>query len=178
MQSFRRITSALLVCLALGCAPGAASQSAAAKPGPVPQAEPPIEIVSPASPLPVAAVVRAGSFARSHASPAGVSGRFARVLRDARVFSAVGDAPGAAPSWELQVGAADYGEPNAYTFELNVLVLRGKDFVSSYASKQSKRTTGKAQLTLGPEQLGELAERAIRDVVRQIAADTERLSKL
>lgn len=174
-----RIASVVLASLALGCVQGAPAAPQPAQPAPpAAEAEAPIEIVSPAEPLPVAAVVRAGSFARSHASPAGVSTRFARVLASARVFSAVLDAPGAAPSWELQVTAADYGEPNAYTFELNVLVLKGKEFVSSYASKQSKRTTAKTQLTVGPEQLGELAERAIRDVVRQIAADTERLSKL
>lgn len=176
----RRTLTAALAALALACASGGppASRPAAAPSTPEPEAAAPIEIVPPAKPLAVAAVVRPGSFARSHASPAGVSTRFARVLGSARVFSAVLDAPGAAPSWELQVGAADYGEPNAYSFELNVVVVRGQEFVSSYSSKQSKRTTGKAQLTVGPEQLGELAERAIRDVVRQIAADTERLSGL
>jgi hypothetical protein len=167
-------TAALAV--ALGCAAPPAPTRPAETATATPEAT--IEIVSPAQPLPVAAVVRAGSFARSHASPTGVSSRFARVLGSAKVFSAVLDAPGAAPSWELQVTAADYGEPNAYTFELSVLVLRGKDFVSSYATKQSTRQDGKTQLTIGPEQLGQLAERAIRDVVRQIAADTERLSGL
>jgi hypothetical protein len=168
---------ALLASLALGCAAPTARPPATA-PTPAPAADAPIEIVSPAKPLAVAAVVRPGSFTRSHANPTGISTRFARVLGSARVFSSVLDAPGAAPSWELVITAADYGEPNAYVFELSVLVLRGKDFVSSYTSKQSRRTTGKAQLTVGPEQLGELAERAIRDAVRQIAADTERLSTL
>ena len=168
-----RLAPALLAALALGC-------TAAPPPPATPPAEAaaPIEIVSPARPLPVAALVRAGSFARSHASPTGVSGRFARVLDSARVFSSVGAVPGGAAGWELVLTAADYGEPNAYTFELSVLILRGQEFVSNYASKQSQRTTSKNQLSVGPEQLGELAERAIRDVVRQIAADTERLSTL
>jgi hypothetical protein len=180
MQSLRRGATAILATLALACAAGGGPSAPSA---PAPSAAPyeataTIEIVPPAKPLPVAAVVRPGSFARSHASPTGVSGRFARVLGSARVFSSVLDAPGSAPSWELVVTAADYGEPNAYTFELSVLVLRGTAFVSSYTSKQSTRQTGKSQLTVGPEQLGELAERAIRDAVRQIAADTERLSAL
>ncbi len=168
---------ALLASLALGCA-APAPRAPATPPPAAPAAEAPIEIVPPAKPLAVAAFVRPGSFTRSHANPAAISKRLARVLDSARVFSSVLDAPGTAPSWELVITAADYAEVNAYTFELDALILRSNEFVSSYTSKQSKRTTGKAQLTIVPEELGELAERAIRDVVRQIAADTERLSKL
>ena len=178
MSRFRLAPLALALALC-ACAPVATSPSPPpAAQTPPAEAESPIEIVSPAKPLAVAAVVRAGSFARSHASPEGVRSRFAKVLGSARVFSAVADAPGGTPAWELQLTAADYGEPNAYIFELSVLMLRGRDFVSSYTSKQSQRQTGKSQLTLGPNELGALAERAIRDVVRQIAADTARLSTL
>src|SRR5262245_37824984 len=112
----------LIALLALACA-APAPRAPATPPAPAPAAEAPIEIVSPAQPLPVAAFVRPGSFTRSHASPAGISKAFARVLGSARVFSSVLDAPGSAPSWDLVITAADYGEPNAYTFELDALIL-------------------------------------------------------
>ena len=105
---------------------------------------------------------------------------FRRTLEGAGVFARVLDAPpeNAEPSLDLVLIAADFGEPNAYSFELQVLVVRERDPIASYVTKQTLRQTGRGQLTLGPTELGQLAERAIRDLVRQMAADTERLEAL
>ena len=160
----------LLSLLALACAP-----TRPAAPPELPTT--PIEIVAPAVPLDTPLLVRKGSFVRTRANADALRLRFRRELEAARVFSSVLDAapPDPAGVWDLILTAADYGEPNAYTFELQALIVQGRDPVKSYVSKQSVRQTGRGQLTIGPTELGQLAERAIRDIVRQLAADTEQL---
>jgi len=164
---------AAICALAVGCAPSTSSISS--KPE-VPSAA--IEIVPPARPLEAAIVIRQGSFARTRAKPGGMLAEFRSVLESARVFAATLDAAptDGTDAWQLLLSAADYGEPNAYTFELQASIVRGKEPIAAYVSKQSARQSG-GQLTIGPAELGQLAERAIRDVVRQIAQDTERLSR-
>jgi hypothetical protein len=137
----------------------------------------PIAIVSPSTPLPAAIFVRKGAFVRTRANAEGVLFRFRKELESAKVFTAVLDAPAAEgqPAFELRLAAADYGEPDAYTFELQGALVREREVIASYVSKQSVRGKTGSQLTIGPTELGQLAELAIRDVVRQIAADTERL---
>jgi hypothetical protein len=139
---------------------------------------PPIEIVPPAQPLALAALVTPGAFTRSRVNPQGVRVRFADVLAESRVFSKVLDAaPSAGPAaLELEVSGADFGEPDAYSLELTVTALRERRFITSYSTKQSIRQPAgsRRQLTIGPPELGQLAERAIRDLIRQLAADSAR----
>jgi hypothetical protein len=161
----------------------ALAAACAQPPPPPPQADTtPIPIVSPARPLAVSVVVREGSFSRSHVSPEGMLTGFAEVLDSARVFAKVlNDFPADSSAvWELQMAASDYGEPDGYTLELQVTLLRQRSFLQSYSSKQSIRQPKgtRRQLTIGPAELTQLAERAIRDLVRQIAADSENLSRL
>lgn len=139
--------------------------------------EVPIEVVAPGTPLDAPIFVRQGPFQRSKANPEGVLFRFRKELAAAKVFSAVLDAPGADEQtvWELRVGAADYGEPDAYTFELQGALVRSRELIASYGSKQSVRGKPGTQLQINAADLGKLVERAIRDVVRQIAADSEKL---
>ena len=156
--------------------------SCAQPPPPPPQADnTPITIVSPAKPLAVSVVVREGSFSRSHVSPEGMLSGFSEVLDSARIFAKVlGEfPPDGTPFLELQLAASDYGEPDGYTFELQATLLRQRSFVNAYATKQSIRQPKgtRTQLTVGPPELTQLAERAIRDLVRQIAADSENLAK-
>jgi hypothetical protein len=168
--------------LANACAPASA---------PPPNIETkPIEIVAPARPISIAALVRAGSFSASHVSPEGMVSEFADVLRSAKVFAVVLDSapaagapaprpPSSPPVWELELAGSDYGEPNGYSLELQVAILRQRNLLQTYFSKQSIRAVGtRSQLTIGPPELGQLAERAIRDLVRQLAADSERLAGL
>jgi len=163
----------LVTSLAWGCA----------APGPAPTPEIPtteIEIRSPAEPLAVGVRLQRGSFVRSKSNPDAMLTRFGRVLDSARVFSSVAEAPASdatKPAWRLILTAADYGEPNAYTFELQALIVRGNDPIANYATKQSARQA-RGQLTIGPAELAQLAERAIRDLVSKIAADSERLATL
>lgn len=140
---------------------------------------PSIQIVAPSRPLAVTVAVREGSFDRSHLSPRGVLLAFLEELDSARVFARVLDRqPADADSvWELEMAASDYGEEDAYTLELQVVLLRRRVLIATYWAKESLRQetgTGR-QLSLGPEQLAELAQRAIRELVRQLAADAERL---
>lgn len=140
---------------------------------------PSIQIVAPSEPLAVTVAVREGSFDRSRLSPRGVLLAFLQELDSARVFARVLDRQpaDADPVWELEMAASDYGEEDAYTLELQVLLLRRRELIATYWAKESLRQeagTGR-QLALGPEQLAELAQRAIRELVRQLAADTERL---
>jgi hypothetical protein len=141
----------------------------------------PIAIAPPPKPLPVAAVVRPGSFARSRVNPDGIAENFRDVLLEARVFAQVLDAfpPSGPPVWELQLAGSDYGEPDAYSLELSVVVLRQQKLLATYTTKQAVRQApgSRRQLTIGPPELSALAERAIRDLVRQVAADYERLSR-
>ena len=141
-------------------------------------AAPAIQIVPPAEPLGVAVTVREGSFDRSHLSPRGVLGAFAGELESARVFIGVRQwSPEASPVWELELAASDYGEPDAYALELQAVLLRNRLLVATYFTKQAiRQAAGQGtELNIGPEQLAELGQRAIRDLVRQLAADTERL---
>jgi len=137
----------------------------------------PIEIVSPSTPLPAPIFVRKGAFVRTRANAEGVLFRLRKELESARVFTAVLDAPApeGQPAFELRLAAADYGELDAYTFELQGALVREREVIASYVTKQSVKGRAGAQLTIGPSELGQLAELAIRDLVRQIAADTERL---
>jgi len=146
-------------------------------PEPAPAAS--IEIVPPPEPLSFPVVVRKGSFQRSHANADGIALAFLRTLESARVFTAVlGSAPAdGSPRLAVVLAAADYGEPNAYTFELQALLVRGTEPLVQYETRQSLRQSG-GQLTVGPSELARLADRAIRDVVRQIAADSERIAAL
>ncbi len=155
-----------------------------AAPGPAPTPELPsdeIEIVSPTSPLPVSVRLQRGSFVRSKSNPEAMLTQFGRVLDSAKVFTAITTNPPAESSsqvdWRLILTAADYGEPNAYTFELQALIVRGNDPIANYATKQSAKQA-RGQLTIGPPELAQLAERAIRDLVRKIAADSKRLEGL
>ncbi len=146
---------------------------AASPPGP---AEPPIE--PPAQPLGVTVSVREGSFDRSHLSPRGVLLAFEEELESARVFAAVLQwSPDASPVWELELAASDYGEPDAYALELQAVLLRNRLLVATYFTKQAiRQATGQGtQLNIGPEQLAALGQRAIHELVRQLAADTDRL---
>jgi hypothetical protein len=146
----------------------------------------PIEIVRPATPLPVRATVRAGSLVRSRVNPAGVLYELESVLTDANVFASVierGYASAGAPDasvWELELAGSDYGGVGAYTLELEVLVLRDRQVLATYRTEQSVRQRDgvKDALVVGPPELGRLAERGIRDLVRQLAADIETLRAL
>ena len=149
---------------------------AASAPGPAPPSRVPIE--RPAEPLAVTVSVREGSFDRSHLSPRGVLLAFAEELASARVFAGVRQwSPDASPVWELELAASDYGEPDAYALELQAVLLRNRLLVATYFTKQAIRQgAGQGtQLSIEPEQLAELGQRAIYDLVRQLAADTERL---
>jgi hypothetical protein len=162
------VVVAFLGSLVAGCGP-------AKSPLAFPQA--PIDIVAPAKPLDAPIYVRQGPFQRSKANPEGVLFRFRKELAAANIFSAVLDAPGAdeQTTWEIRVGAADYGEVDAYTFELQGALVRSRELVASYGSKQSVKGQPGTQLTITGADLGKLVERAIRDMVRQIAADSEKL---
>jgi len=134
-------------------------------------------------PLEFGVRLQQGSFVRSKSNPEAMLREFGRELRRVNLFTEVRD-PGIGPAanaaqsdWRLILSAADYGEPNAYTFELQGLLVRGDEPMQSYASKQSVRQA-RGQLTIGPEELAQLAERSIRDLVRQLAGDSERLSRL
>ncbi len=151
---------------------------AAALPGPAQPSGAQIE--RPAEPLAVTVSVREGSFDRSHLSPRGVLLAFAEELASARVFADVRQwSPDASPVWELELAASDYGEPDAYALELQAVLLRNRLLVATYFTKQATRQAAGqgTQLSIGPEQLAELGQRAIQDLVRQLAADTERLRK-
>ena len=148
---------------------------AASGPGP---AAPAIQIDPPAEPLAVAVTVREGSFDRSHLSPKGVLVAFVEELDSAHVFTGVRQwSPEASPVWELELAASDYGEPDAYALELQAVLLRNRLLVATYFTKQAiRQAAGQGtQLNIAPEQLAELGQRAIQDLVRQLAADTERL---
>lgn len=138
-------------------------------------------IEPPSRPLAVPVALREGSFDRSHLSPEGVLASFAEELRDARVFNQVAHpAPqGSARGWELELAASDYGEADAYALELQVLLLHGRELVATYFTKQSlhQRSGTGRELLVGPEQLVELGQQAIRELVRQLAADAERLRR-
>ncbi len=158
-----------LAWLVSGCAPA------------VTQPVAPIQIVLPSRPLDVRVAIREGSFARSHLSPRGVLGAFADEMGSARVFAEVLNPapPGSAGGWELELAASDYGEEDAYSLELQAVLLRARELVATYFTKQSRRQragTGQ-ELLVGPGQLAELGQQAIRDLVRQLAADAERLRR-
>ena len=175
----------MLRTLGLGIALGLGLSAALGCQGPPPA--PPelsgeaVEIVPPAAPLPVTAWVRPGSFRRSRVSPSGAQVRFADVLRESKIFARVVEEapePGA-PVLELELAGADYGEPRAYTLELQVAVLRERRLVESYFAKYSfQQPEGvRSQLTVGPAELGQLAERAIRDLCAQLAANADQLTR-
>ncbi len=159
----RMCVAALCLFLALACAASA----------PTPRELP---IPSPPQPLEIAVGIREGSFVRSHLSARGVLQAFAEQLAAARIFSEV--LPLASESaWELELAASDYGAEDAYTLELQALLLHRRELRATYFSKQSLRQaagTGR-ELLVGPEQLAGLAERAIRELLRQLALDAERL---
>ena len=148
----------------------------ASAPGPAGPAR--VQIEPPSEPLAVTVSVREGSFDRSHLSPRGVLLAFAEELQAARVFSDVRQwSPDASPIWELELAASDYGEEDAYALELQAVLLRNRLLVATYFTKQAiSQAAGQGtQLNIGPERLAELGQRAIQDLVRQLAADTERL---
>jgi len=161
------IVSVVFVGLLVGCA----------SPPPIEFPTAPIEVVAPGAPLNGSVFVRQGPFQSSRANPEGVLFRCRKELAAAKVFDAVLEEPAADEQdlWELRVGAADYGETDAYTFELQVALVRTRELVGSYGSKQTLRGEAGRPLKINGADLGKLVERAIRDVVRQIAADTERL---
>ncbi len=174
-------TGRTLAAAALGLLVGACALA----PAPPPMIDgTPIEIVPPARPLAVPAFVRAGSFGASRTNPQGIVTEFADVLRAARVFASVADTPppegASGRALELRLAASDYGEPDAYSMQLQVALVRGRELLTQFQTKQSIRQPPgtRRELTIGPVELGQLAERAIRDLVRQIAADAERIGKL
>jgi hypothetical protein len=176
-----RIAALLAAVIALACA-GPGVSRPAANPPPA-QPAPPIEIVPPPRVLPITTVVRPGSFSRSHVSPEGVATAFTDALTSAMVFRSVLDGkypPEGTPFLELELAGSDYGEPDAYTLELQVVVLRQRVLLATYRSKQSvrQRAGSRRALEIGPNDLGALADRAIRDLVRQLAADHDNLAKL
>jgi hypothetical protein len=188
----RRSVPQMLWLIALACAVSACAGSAGAPGRPPASAPAPvidsarIEITPPAEPLPVGAAVRAGSFARSKLNPAGVLYELESVLTDAKIFRSVVE--GAYQSagdlgpdvWEIELAASDYGAENAYTLELQILLLRDRKVIETYRTEQSARQREgvTAQLTIGPPELAELAERGVRELVRQLAADVDRLRAL
>ncbi len=159
----RMCVAASCLFLALACAASA----------PTPRELP---IPSPPQPLEIAVGIREGSFVRSHLSARGVLQAFAEQLAAARIFSEV--LPLASESaWELELAASDYGAEDAYTLELQALLLHRRELRATYFSKQSLRQAAGSgrELLVGPEQLAGLAERAIRELLRQLALDAERL---
>ncbi len=163
LSGFRMCVAALCLFLALACAASA----------PTPRELP---IPSPPQPLEIAVGIREGSFVRSHLSARGVLQAFAEQLAAARIFSEV--LPLASESaWELELAASDYGAEDAYTLELQALLLHRRELRATYFSKQSLRQAAGSgrELLVGPEQLAGLAERAIRELLRQLALDAERL---
>ena len=176
--ALRRVAFDRVAGIALGALIGLGGLASCATPkAPITFPEQPIQIVAPSTPLDAPVFVRQGPFQRTKANPEGVLFRCRKELNAAKIFSAVLDAPAAEgePSWELRVAAADYGEVDAYTFEIQGALVRSRELIASYGSKQTLRGTPGAQLTIGAADLGKLVERAIQDMVRQIAADTERL---
>ncbi len=163
LSGFRMCVAALCLFRALACAASA----------PTPRELP---IPSPPQPLEIAVGIREGSFVRSHLSARGVLQAFAEQLAAARIFSEV--LPLASESaWELELAASDYGAEDAYTLELQALLLHRRELRATYFSKQSLRQAAGSgrELLVGPEQLAGLAERAIRELLRQLALDAERL---
>ena len=163
VSDFRMCVAALFLFLALGCAASA----------PTPEELP---IPSPSQPLEITVGIREGSFVRSHLSARGVLEAFREQLASARIFSEVLPLASESP-WELELAASDYGEEDAYTLELQALLLHRRELRATYFSKQSLRQeagTGR-EILVGPEQLAGLAERAIRELLRQLARDAERL---
>jgi len=178
MMVFRKLAVLLSVLAWLvACAPGSAGPRRAA-PAPLPPTEnTPIQITPPARPVERDVTVREGSFVRSHLTPRGVVENFAEVLGTAKVFRSVLSTAPTGKGWEIELAGSDYGEPDAYTLELEALLLRDRTILATYSTKQSMRQPpgSRKALTIGPEQLGQLTERAMQDIVRQIATDSERI---
>ena len=180
--SRRLVGAAVAAWVASGCAaPGATL------PAPTPVIDGgEIVIPRPAVPLEVEAAVRAGSFARSRVNPRGVAGQLASLLSDSGIFVGVSgegleaDVPAGVPRWELEVSGADFGTVGGYDLELQVLVLRDRRILATYRTEQRIRQPDgvTSQLVVGPPELGRLAERAIRDLVRQLAENADALRAL
>ena len=82
--------------------------------------------------------------------------------------------------WEVELAASDYGIEDGYTLELQALLLRERHILATYFTTQSvKQPPGSGrELTVGPEQLAVLAQRATRDLLVQIAQDADRIRGL
>jgi len=166
--------------------------------------EPPL--VAPAVPLPLTVAVRDGSFERSHLNPSGIMLHFARELREARVFQGVmyPVPPDITPRWEIELAASDGGyEPNSnfyksalanflfplaffiwlqndYTLELEALLLRDRELITSYRSEVTIRHRYQLRadrVQMQAEGLEKLAGRATRQILAAMAADTGRIEE-